>query len=1200
MKRMRGIGAGLAAATLASMAVAEPTITSLGSGTPIGVSNLTGGKYYVSGSGITTTSVGRWAFTPGTGVLTATELGGTSNSYPGISVDGAFQLGLLPNTAPQYFGNTATGVSPVFSTTPALVASTTTPSASDTMVSRWSASSSTWTRVAPLPTSTQLCFGQSAGGVHMMTFGIGSGGLDGEAISQNGRFVAGHGYISSYSTSTGNTITASVSRWHPMVWDANTNTTRVLPTAARTGSATWQPRKARAYAVSNDGSVVFGIQEHNSATTPTPDPDGGRPLVWRWNTGTNQYDMSYLPTGTPLIADSPNVYYVCCTGTTCSTVTSPSLCGGTVVYGGAAGGVVTCTTTPAPCASTTYACCNGDTCTVVAAGTCANTTVYTGAATGSCSPNPCRLVLTTSGSANPVHFMNAAGTMIAGRNVDDTGSGYICKWTWDAGTSTWNTTNIGTNVGAKHDISTVACPIGAPTCTTTTPHNLSVNDRIYITGTTSSSYNGMWQVTNVLSPTSFEFSGPDGNLLACGTDGTGGAVYKAASWLPGSVYFGCGASSHWGAAPSLTVTGMSDDGSTIVGSATYSTCGSFMTGGWIWHASDNTIQDWYDYCVAQSVPGVTTYYAPIDVNANPVSVGLPRLGNPTGISADGTAIVGRQGGTQIVVPSAGPWLYLTSGGAACVPPSITTQPTASVTTSLCASSFGTILNVAAAGTGPFTYQWYRNTGSGFVALNDGPTGTGSSFTGTTSTQLRLLNIRPTDVGTYHCVVTGCTGQTATTIDSSIAIDSTQTTPANNDCANAVSMGEETKNFNICAAWANQGSSCATDLASVWYRYTPTFTGNARFQTCASTFDTTIQLYDTCNGTQLANGCNDDVGARGLAGIGAACSTTRSVISSFAVTSGVPIYVRVGAKTFPSSTTGSATSGALTISQVPAAPANDLCANAIPVTGNSATTFNLNEATDDFNIGVSGDNGVTTYCAYGVSSFGTASNRDVWFLLDTPCHQGGTYTISTCGSTITNPMLHVFTGTCDSLILLGGNACADNVGSGVSGCTSQQARITNLVTYGPVYIRVAQSGTGSPGTAATSGAGTLTISGTDNITCGVCCRGATCSTAFADAAACAAAVDTVAPATVLSKFVPAASVCNTPVTVPGTLGNTTTPCCYANYNHNATLEVQDIFDFLNDWFAGKKAAIVGGDGATGSLAIANIFDFLNAWFAGGCN
>ncbi len=117
--------------------------------------------------------------------------------------------------------------------------------------------------------------------------------------------------------------------------------------------------------------------------------------------------------------------------------------------------------------------------------------------------------------------------------------------------------------------------------------------------------------------------------------------------------------------------------------------------------------------------------------------------------------------------------------------------------------------------------------------------------------------------------------------------------------------------------------------------------------------------------------------------------------------------------------------------------------------------------------------------------------------------------------------------------------------------------------------------------------------------GVCCRGATCTAAYTSAAACSAALDSVS-GTVQTRFVSSTSSCNTPVTIPGTLGNTIAPCCYANYNHNASLEVQDIFDFLNDWFAGKKAAIVGGDGSTGTLQVQNIFDFLNAWFAGGCN
>jgi hypothetical protein len=40
-------------------------------------------------------------------------------------------------------------------------------------------------------------------------------------------------------------------------------------------------------------------------------------------------------------------------------------------------------------------------------------------------------------------------------------------------------------------------------------------------------------------------------------------------------------------------------------------------------------------------------------------------------------------------------------------------------------------------------------------------------------------------------------------------------------------------------------------------------------------------------------------------------------------------------------------------------------------------------------------------------------------------------------------------------------------------------------------------------------------------------------------------------------------------------------------------VQDIFDFLNAWFAGSVAADFNG----GGLAVQDIFDFLSAWFAG---
>jgi hypothetical protein len=52
-------------------------------------------------------------------------------------------------------------------------------------------------------------------------------------------------------------------------------------------------------------------------------------------------------------------------------------------------------------------------------------------------------------------------------------------------------------------------------------------------------------------------------------------------------------------------------------------------------------------------------------------------------------------------------------------------------------------------------------------------------------------------------------------------------------------------------------------------------------------------------------------------------------------------------------------------------------------------------------------------------------------------------------------------------------------------------------------------------------------------------------------------------------------------------------CPGDFNESGALEVQDIFDFLNAWFAGNPSADFNG----GGLAVQDIFDFLNAWFAG---
>jgi hypothetical protein len=103
----------------------------------------------------------------------------------------------------------------------------------------------------------------------------------------------------------------------------------------------------------------------------------------------------------------------------------------------------------------------------------------------------------------------------------------------------------------------------------------------------------------------------------------------------------------------------------------------------------------------------------------------------------------------------------------------------------------------------------------------------------------------------------------------------------------------------------------------------------------------------------------------------------------------------------------------------------------------------------------------------------------------------------------------------------------------------------------------------------------TISG-DIVRTGACCRGATCvATTAADCIGTAGA------------FAGPDVACNV-------LGDDAAPCCRANFNHSGGLSVQDIFAFLNAWFAGDSSTDFN---SSCSLSVQDIFDFLAAWFVG---
>src|SRR5215475_9598088 len=117
----------------------QPTITSLGSGVPLGVTNNAGGTIYISGAGVSTTAAARWTLNGST--LTATEIGGSGGGM--MSADGQYVAGVFANTSPQVFGYTASGVSPPFSLNPTLVESATLPNATESYARRWNAATNT-------------------------------------------------------------------------------------------------------------------------------------------------------------------------------------------------------------------------------------------------------------------------------------------------------------------------------------------------------------------------------------------------------------------------------------------------------------------------------------------------------------------------------------------------------------------------------------------------------------------------------------------------------------------------------------------------------------------------------------------------------------------------------------------------------------------------------------------------------------------------------------------------------------------------------------------------------------------------------------------------------------------------------------------------------------------------------------------------
>jgi hypothetical protein len=250
---------------------------------------------------------------------------------------------------------------------------------------------------------------------------------------------------------------------------------------------------------------------------------------------------------------------------------------------------------------------------------------------------------------------------------------------------------------------------------------------------------------------------------------------------------------------------------------------------------------------------------------------------------------------------------------------------------------------------------------------------------------------------------------------------------NDSCAGAITVTSGATSFDSSAAVTDGFTECAsvggyTNIGKdLWFRWTNGNTaGTTTIDTCGSTFDTKIALYNnTCpSGNNQAIDCNDNAGS---------CSGS---LISFTAGANTTYLIRVGGGT---AAVGGA--GTLTITPpVPQAPVNNPCSGAIAMGDGITYVGDTTLATND-----------------GTANCGSAATSpDVWYKY-TPL-TSGSVNFNTCGSAY-DTVLSLYTGACGSLVQVacnddnatGNNACGGGLQSGFA------YTVTGGVTY---YLRVA--------------------------------------------------------------------------------------------------------------------------------------------------
>lgn len=258
-------------------------------------------------------------------------------------------------------------------------------------------------------------------------------------------------------------------------------------------------------------------------------------------------------------------------------------------------------------------------------------------------------------------------------------------------------------------------------------------------------------------------------------------------------------------------------------------------------------------------------------------------------------------------------------------------------------------------------------------------------------------------------------------------------PVNDDCANAMAVGNGATAFNTTGASTDGAADALCDFfgsdqigQDIWFLYEATCDGTLTVSLCGSVYDTRLAIYDgaDCGGAIVT--CNDDF-----------CGVQSQGTAQ--VTTGSSYLIRVGAYL---EATGS---GTMNIScSGGGGGGDDDCENATPIS-DGATPFS--------NAGATTDGPADSLCDF----FGDNQvNQDIWFDYTASC--SGNLTVSLCGSTYDT-----------KVALYDGTSCVGDILACNDDFCGLQSQLSAQVTEGNSYkLRVG-------GYDVATGSGTITIS-----------------------------------------------------------------------------------------------------------------------------